>query len=46
MISDMQHLGFEVAAWPFQEARQLLRGRLRGTVPEKGYVLFQTGYGP
>jgi lysyl-tRNA synthetase class I len=42
----MQRLGFEVAAWPFQEARQLLQGRLRGTVPAKGYVLFETGYGP
>jgi lysyl-tRNA synthetase class 1 len=45
MTSDIQHLGFEVAAWPFQEARQLLQRRLRGTVPEKGYVLFETGYG-
>src|SRR5262245_40003079 len=46
MTSDIQPLGFEVAAWPFQEARQLLQRRLRGTVPEKGYVLFETGYGP
>jgi lysyl-tRNA synthetase class 1 len=46
MTSNIQHLGFEVAAWPFQEARQLLQRRLRGTVPEKGYVLFETGYGP
>jgi len=46
MTSDIQHLRFEVAAWPFQEARQLLQRRLRGTVPEKGYVLFETGYGP
>jgi lysyl-tRNA synthetase class 1 len=46
MTSDMQQLGFEVAAWPFQEARQLLQRRLRGRVPEKGYVLFETGYGP
>src|SRR5262245_28637185 len=46
MTSDIQQLGFEVAAWPFQEARQLLQRRLRGTAPEKGYVLFETGYGP
>ena len=32
-------------AWPFDEARRLLK-RLGGTVPEKGYVLFETGYGP
>jgi lysyl-tRNA synthetase, class I len=33
-------------AWPFQEAGQLLDARLKGTVPAKGYALFQTGYGP
>ena len=33
------------AAWPFEEARKLVR-RLGGRTPEKGYVLFQTGYGP
>ncbi len=32
-------------AWPFEEARKLLK-RLSGTAPSKGYVLFQTGYGP
>lgn len=32
-------------AWPFQEA-QLLIDRLKGKLPEKGYVLFETGYGP
>ena len=32
-------------AWPFDEARRLLK-RLGGKVPEKGYVLFETGYGP
>jgi len=32
-------------AWPFQEAQRLL-ARLGGKVPEKGYVLFETGYGP
>lgn len=32
-------------AWPFQEARNILK-RLNGKVPEKGYVLFETGYGP
>ena len=32
-------------AWPFEEARKLLK-RIGGKTPEKGYVLFQTGYGP
>ena len=32
-------------AWPFQEARELLK-RIGKKTPEKGYVLFETGYGP
>lgn len=32
-------------AWPFQEARKLVK-RLAGRENEKGYVLFETGYGP
>jgi len=32
-------------AWPFEEARGLLK-RLNGKTPDKGYVLFETGYGP
>ncbi len=32
-------------AWPFEEARKVLE-RLKGKTPEKGYVLFETGYGP
>ena len=32
-------------AWPFEEARKVVK-RLGGTVPEKGYALFETGYGP
>jgi lysyl-tRNA synthetase class 1 len=32
-------------AWPFEEARNLVK-RLGGRLPEKGYVLFETGYGP
>src|SRR5437762_12843174 len=32
-------------AWPFEEARKLV-ARTGGTVPAKGYVLFETGYGP
>jgi len=32
-------------AWPFQEAQRLLQ-RIDGQAPAKGYVLFETGYGP
>ena len=32
-------------AWPFEEARKLLK-RIGGKTPEKGFVLFETGYGP
>jgi lysyl-tRNA synthetase class 1 len=32
-------------AWPFEEARKLLK-RTGEKTPEKGYVLFETGYGP
>ena len=32
-------------AWPFEEARRLLK-RYEKKAPEKGYVLFETGYGP
>ncbi|MGD1925264.1 MAG: lysine--tRNA ligase [Paracoccaceae bacterium] len=32
-------------AWPFEEARKLVK-RYAKAPPEKGYVLFETGYGP
>ena len=32
-------------AWPFEEARRLLK-RYEKKAPEKGHVLFETGYGP
>ena len=32
-------------AWPFAEARSLLK-RVGDKTPEKGFVLFETGYGP
>ena len=47
-----RELGAAAKAWPFQEARRILE-RLGGdatgkgaAVPAKGYVLFETGYGP
>ncbi len=33
------------SSWPFEEARKVIT-RLNGKLPEKGYVLFETGYGP
>ena len=35
----------EARAWPFEEARKLLK-RVGARGPEKGFVLFETGYGP
>jgi lysyl-tRNA synthetase class 1 len=32
-------------AWPFEEAAKLV-ARVGGKIPPKGYVLFETGYGP
>ena len=32
-------------AWPFKEAQAILK-RINNKLPEKGYVLFETGYGP
>ncbi len=44
-MSTLNHLAETAKAWPFDEARRLQK-RLRGQVPDKGYVLFETGYGP
>ncbi|BAE52415.1 lysine--tRNA ligase [Paramagnetospirillum magneticum] len=46
MSSDSRDLARSATAWPFQEARALLDERLKGKAPDKGYVLFETGYGP
>jgi lysyl-tRNA synthetase class 1 len=35
----------ESRAWPFLEAQRILE-RINHKTPEKGYVLFETGYGP
>ncbi len=45
-MSDLRELARSASAWPLQEARQLLDERLKGEKPAKGYVLFETGYGP
>ena len=44
-MSDLREAAQNSKAWPFEEARGLLK-RLGGKTPEKGYVLFETGYGP
>lgn len=38
-------IAMKCRTWPFEEARKVL-ARLNGKTPEKGYVLFETGYGP
>jgi lysyl-tRNA synthetase class 1 len=45
-MTDFNDLARSATAWPFQEARTLLDERLKGRTPDKGYVLFETGYGP
>ncbi len=44
-MSKNTELAIASKAWPFQEAEKLLK-RIGGKTPEKGYVLFETGYGP
>ncbi|MDJ0859967.1 MAG: lysine--tRNA ligase [Dinoroseobacter sp.] len=44
-MSELRELAMSSKAWPFEEARRVLKRYAKGA-PEKGYVLFQTGYGP
>jgi len=44
-MTDLRDLALASKAWPFEEARRVLK-RYQKALPEKGYVLFQTGYGP
>lgn len=44
-MSSDRELAEKARAWPFEEARKLLE-RIGGKTPAKGYVLFETGYGP
>ncbi len=44
-MTSERELAEAARAWPFEEARRLLK-RLNGKTPDKGYALFQTGYGP
>jgi len=44
-MSDLRTAAMNSKAWPFVEARRLL-ARFDKSPPEKGHVLFETGYGP
>ena len=44
-MSDLREAAMTSKAWPFEEARRVLK-RYEKAPPEKGYVLFETGYGP
>ncbi|WP_108263464.1 lysine--tRNA ligase [Mangrovicoccus ximenensis] len=44
-MTDLAEFGMDSKAWPFEEARRLVK-RYEKKPPEKGYVLFETGYGP
>ncbi|MEP3299713.1 MAG: lysine--tRNA ligase [Pseudoruegeria sp.] len=44
-MSDLRDTAMSSKAWPFEEARRVLK-RYAKEPPKKGYVLFQTGYGP
>ncbi len=44
-MSDLRDAALKSKAWPFEEARKLAR-RFANAPPEKGYALFETGYGP
>lgn len=44
-MSDLREAALTSKAWPFVEARKLVK-RFEKAPPAKGYVLFETGYGP
>ena len=44
-MTNLRDAAMTSKAWPFEEARKLLK-RYEKKDPEKGYVLFETGYGP
>lgn len=44
-MSELRNAALTSKAWPFEEARKVLK-RYEKAPPEKGYVLFETGYGP
>ena len=44
-MSEFREFAHQSNAWPFAEARSLQK-RLDGNLPDKGHVLFETGFGP
>ncbi|HEX9857271.1 MAG TPA: lysine--tRNA ligase, partial [Paracoccaceae bacterium] len=44
-MSALRDAAMKSKAWPFEEARRILK-RYEKKAPEKGHVLFETGYGP
>ncbi|MGP1356034.1 lysine--tRNA ligase [Roseicyclus sp.] len=44
-MTELRDAAMTSKAWPFEEARRVLK-RYENGPPEKGYVLFETGYGP
>ena len=44
-MTNPRDLALESNAWPFVEARKVM-ARIGDNGPDKGYVLFETGYGP
>ncbi|WP_114966231.1 lysine--tRNA ligase [Alkalilacustris brevis] len=44
-MSDLRDAAMSSKAWPFEEARRILK-RYESGPPAKGHVLFETGYGP
>ena len=44
-MPDIRGFAMQSKSWPFEEARKLLK-RYQSAPPKKGYILFETGYGP
>ena len=44
-MTDIKEVALKNNSWPFEEARNIL-SRINNQTPKKGYVLFETGYGP
>ena len=44
-MTELRKAAMTSKAWPFEEARRVLK-RYEAAPPEKGHVLFETGYGP
>ncbi|HKF61397.1 MAG TPA: lysine--tRNA ligase [Dongiaceae bacterium] len=44
-MDDERNYALAARAWPFEEARKLVQ-RVKDAPPTKGYVLFESGYGP